>query len=103
MTKNELANQIVDAAFRVHTSLGPGLLESACEAVPAYHLEKLLRTVRQHAVSIGYQDIRKEIGFRPDLMVEDKLMWNQTGRDRSARAQDSMLRSSRAASGRFLR
>ena len=39
MTENEVAKQIVDAAFRVHTSLGPGLLESAYEAVLAYELE----------------------------------------------------------------
>ena len=39
MTENEVAKQIVDAAFRVHTSLGPGLLESVYETVLAYELE----------------------------------------------------------------
>ena len=55
MTENEVAKQIVDAAYRVHTSLAPGLLESAYEAVLAYELGKRgLRTVRQQAVSIVY-------------------------------------------------
>ena len=47
MTENELAKQIVDAAYRIHTSLGPGLLESVYEVVLAYELEKRgLRAVR---------------------------------------------------------
>ena len=64
MTENEVAKQIVDAAFRVHTSLGPGLLESAYEAVLAYELESRgLRVVRQQAVPI-----------RADLIVEDLVI-----------------------------
>ena len=55
MTENEAAKQIVDAAYRIHTSLGPGLLESAYAAVLAYELEKRgLRTVRQQVVPIIY-------------------------------------------------
>jgi GxxExxY protein len=65
MTENELAKQIVDAAYRIHTSLGPGLLESAYEAVLAYELEtRGLRVVRQQAVPIVYQGTRIETGFR---------------------------------------
>jgi GxxExxY protein len=75
MTENELAKQIVDAAYRVHTSLGPGLLESAYEAVLAYELEQRgLRTVRQQTIPIVYQGTRIEMGFRADLMVEDKVI-----------------------------
>jgi GxxExxY protein len=40
LTENEVAKQIVDAAYQIHTSLGPGLLESAYEAVLGYELEK---------------------------------------------------------------
>jgi len=70
-----VAKQIVDAAYRVHTSLGPGLLESAYEAVLAYELEKRgLCTVRQQAVPIVYQGTRIEMGFRADLIVEDKVI-----------------------------
>jgi GxxExxY protein len=75
VTENEVAKQIVDAAYRVHTSLGPGLLESAYEAVLAYELEKRgLRTVRQQAVPIVYQGTRIEMGFRADLIVEDSVI-----------------------------
>src|SRR6266478_5477092 len=75
MTENEVAKQIVDAAYRVHTSLGPGLLESVYEVVLAYELEKRgLHTVRQQAVPIVYQGIRIEMGFRADLIIEDQEM-----------------------------
>ena len=75
MTENEVAKQVVDAAYRVHTSLGPGLLESAYEAVLAYELEKRgLRTVRQQAVPIVYQGTRIEVGYRADLIVEDSVI-----------------------------
>ena len=75
MTENEVAKQIVDAAYRVHTSLGPGLLESAYEAVLAHELEKRgLRTASQQAVPIVYQGTRIEVGFRADLIVEDSVI-----------------------------
>ena len=52
MTENEVAKQIVDAAFRVHTSLGP---ESVYEVLLAYELEqRTLRTVRQQPVPVVY-------------------------------------------------
>jgi GxxExxY protein len=72
MTENEVAKQIVDAAFHVHPSLGPGLLESAYEAVLAYELEKPgLHALRQQAVSIVFQGPRIEVKFRADPIVED--------------------------------
>lgn len=75
MTENEVAKQIVDAAYGVHTSFGPGLLESAYEAALAYELDKRgLRTVRQQAVPIVYQGTRIEVGFRADLVVENLVI-----------------------------
>ena len=75
MTENEVAKQIVDAAYRVHTGLGPGLLESVYEVALAYELEKRgLRTVRQQAVPVVYQGARIELGFRADLIVEDNVI-----------------------------
>jgi GxxExxY protein len=56
MAESEVAKQIVDAAYHVHFSLGPGLLESVYEVVLAYELDKIaLRVVRQHPVPIVYQ------------------------------------------------
>jgi GxxExxY protein len=75
VAENELAKQIVDAAYHVHTSLGPGLLESVYEVVLAYELEKRgLRTARQQAVPVVHQGTRIEMGFRADLIVEDKVI-----------------------------
>jgi GxxExxY protein len=75
LTENDVAKQIVDAAYRVHTSLGPGLLESAYEAVLAFELEnRNLRVARQQAVPVLYHDIRIEIGFQADLIVADLVI-----------------------------
>jgi GxxExxY protein len=53
MSENAVARQIVDAAYRVHTTLGPGLLESVYEAALAYELEKRgLRITRQQAIPV---------------------------------------------------
>jgi GxxExxY protein len=75
VTENEVAKQIVDAAFRVHTSLGPGLLESVYAVVLSYELEQRgLHVVRQQAVPVVYHGTRIEMGFRADLIVEDKMI-----------------------------
>ena len=71
MTENAIAKEIVDAAYHVHTTLGPGLLESVYEAALARELEKRgLRAARQQAVPV----LDMAIGFRADLMVEDKVI-----------------------------
>ena len=75
MTENEAAKQIVDAAFQVHTALGPGLLESVYEVVLAYELEQRgFQVVRQQAIPVVYRGTRVEMGFRADLIVEDKVI-----------------------------
>jgi GxxExxY protein len=75
MTENEIAREIVDAAYRIHTGLGPGLLESVYEISLAYKLEQRgLRVIRQHPVPISYEDVQIATGFRADLMVEDLVI-----------------------------
>lgn len=70
-----MAQQIVDAAYRVHTTLGPGLLESVYQAALAYELEKRgLRVARQQAVPVVYEEVRIHTGFRADLLVEDTVI-----------------------------
>jgi GxxExxY protein len=72
MHENEITKQIVDAAYKVHTTLGPGLLESVYEAAMAYELEKRgLRVVRQQPIPIVYEAVHLQEGFRADLIVED--------------------------------
>lgn len=75
MTENEVARQIVDAAFRVHMTLGPGLLESIYEAALVYELEQRgLHTSRQQPIPISYKAIALGTGFRADVIVEDQVI-----------------------------
>ncbi len=75
MTENEIATQIVDAAFKIHTTLGPGLLESVYEAVMAEELSRRgLYVVKQQAIPVVYENVKLEIGFRADLIVEGKVI-----------------------------
>jgi len=73
--ENPISKEIVDAAFKIHTKLGPGLLESVYETILAYELRKRgLRVERQLPVPIVWDDIQFEEGYRLDLMVEDKVL-----------------------------
>jgi GxxExxY protein len=75
MHENAIAKEIVDAAFRIHTTLGPGLLESVYDAVLAYELaQRGLRAVRQQPIPVVYGNVRIDTGFRADLIVEDKVI-----------------------------
>lgn len=66
-----MAREIVDVAYRAHTGLGPGLLESVYEAVLASELRRRgLKVAEQEAIPIVYDGIRLEVGFRADLLVK---------------------------------
>lgn len=71
----ELARISIDCGFKLHQSLGPGLLESVYEACLAHSIEKRgLRVERQKSVPIHYDDIVLPEGFRIDLLVEGQLL-----------------------------
>ena len=75
MTENEIAKEVVDAAFHIHTKLGPGLLGSVYEVVLAAVLRKRgLRVERQVPVPIRFEDLTFDEGFRADLIVEGKVI-----------------------------
>ena len=75
MHENELSKIIVNAAFKIHTTLGPGLLESVYEAVLAYELEKRgCKVVKQQPIPVIYEDVKLDIGFRADLIVNRKVI-----------------------------
>ncbi|MGE5212919.1 MAG: GxxExxY protein [Nitrospirota bacterium] len=75
MTENKIAKQILDAAFVVHTKLGPGLLESVYDIVLAYELKKRgLTAERQKPMPIMYDNIRFDEAFRSDLVVDGKVI-----------------------------
>ena len=75
MTENEIATTVVDAAYTIHTRLGPGLLESVYETTLAYELIKRgLSVRRQQAMPVVYDSVRMDIGFRADLIVADQVI-----------------------------
>ena len=75
MTENEIGKSIVDAAFRVHQQLGPGLFESVYEVTLAHELKKRgLSVERQVPISILYDNLAFDEGFRADLIVEDLVI-----------------------------
>jgi len=75
MHENDIAKQIVDAPYKVHTTLGPGLLESVYETVLGYELVgRGLNVTRQAAIPVVYEQLSFDEGFRADLVVEDKVI-----------------------------
>jgi GxxExxY protein len=75
MTENEIAAQIVDAAYRVHVALGPGLLESVYLAVLAYELSKRgLAVETERDLPVIYENVRIAVGFRIDMIIEEKVI-----------------------------
>ena len=75
MTENEISKEVVDAAFRLHIDLGPGLLESVYEALLALDLEmRGLRVLRQQPISFEYRGLKFDEGFRADLIANDLVL-----------------------------
>ncbi|MDH5370341.1 MAG: GxxExxY protein [Gammaproteobacteria bacterium] len=75
MEINKVSGSIIDAAMKVHTALGPGLLESAYEACLKYELAlKNIHVLNQVILPIKYYGIEIEAGYRLDLLVEDKVI-----------------------------
>jgi len=75
MNENEVARQIVDAAYKIHSTLGPGLLESAYQAILVYELQRRgLQIEAERQMPVVYEGLRLDIGFRADLIVEDKVI-----------------------------
>ena len=75
MTENEISRIIVDVAYKIHIKLGPGLLESVYEAIMCHELIKRgLKVERQKPIPVIWDEIYLDIGFRSDLVVEDKVI-----------------------------
>lgn len=83
METNEITGQIIDGAMKVHTALGPGLLESAYEACLAYELRKRGLKVRcQVILPVIYDGLEIDAGYRIDLLVEDEIIVELKATDR---------------------
>jgi GxxExxY protein len=75
MTEEEVGHAIIGAALKIHSVIGPGLLESAYQACLAYELGKLPLRVRQQVMlPIRYEGMLIDNGYRVDLLVEDVVV-----------------------------
>lgn len=75
MTENGISKHIFDCALKVHKSLGPGLLESAYEECLFYELKKTgLKVEKQKPLPLVYEEVKLEIGYRVDMLVENKVI-----------------------------
>lgn len=75
MTENEISYKIIGVAIALHKNIGPGLLESVYQSAFSYDLEEVGLDVKQQvAIPFVYKGIRQEIGFRIDLLIENKVL-----------------------------
>jgi GxxExxY protein len=74
-TENEIAKIVFNCALKIHKNLGPGLLESAYEECLYYELKKTgLKIEKQKALPLIYEEVKLEIGYRIDLIIENKFI-----------------------------
>ena len=75
MNINQITHNILNAAYRIHTELGPGLLESAYEHCLAYELrEDGIYVETQKPLPLVYKEVKLECGYRVDLFVENEVV-----------------------------
>ena len=75
MHENEISEKIIGCAIEVHKTLGPGLLESAYEECLFYEIFHLgLKVEKQKPLPLIYKEIKLEVGYRLDLLVENKVI-----------------------------
>ena len=75
MTEEEIGHSIIGAAIKVHSAVGPGLLESAYETCLLYELERQkLPVKRQVLIPIRYEDLTVDNGYRIDLLVGERVV-----------------------------
>jgi len=75
MTENEISKIVLDCAMKVHTNLGPGLLESAYQECLHYEINKRgLMALKEVPLPLVYEEVKLEIGYRIDLLIENKFI-----------------------------
>ena len=75
MELNDITELIIGSAIKVHTALGPGLLESTYEVCLAHELTKSgLKVETQLCLPVTYDDVRLDAGYRIDMLVEDRVI-----------------------------
>ncbi len=92
MHDDEIGAIVIECAIRVHRALGPGLLESAYEACLAHELQKSgLVTRRQLALPLEYDGLIIEVGYRVDLLVNERVVLEVKAIDRFADVHKAQL------------
>lgn len=92
MNPNDVSGQVIDAAIRVHSTLGPGLLESAYEGCLAFELtSRGIQVQRQLALPVMYRDHRIDVGYRLDLLVADLVIVEVKAVERIAPIHEAQL------------
>jgi GxxExxY protein len=75
MTENEISRIVFDLCIKIHRKYGPGLFESVYEEIFCYELTKLnIQFVRQHPIPVVHEEVKLEIGFRADIIIENKVI-----------------------------
>jgi GxxExxY protein len=75
MTENELSKILVDLAYKIHVKLGPGLLESVYEEILYYEIQKGgIKVERQKGIPVYWDTNKMDLGFRADLIVDNKVI-----------------------------
>ena len=75
MTENEISKIVLDCAFKVHKTLGLGLLESAYEECLCYELSKNnIQFERQKSLPVIYDDLKLDCGYRIDIYIDEKVI-----------------------------
>ncbi|HEX7905025.1 MAG TPA: GxxExxY protein [Chitinophagaceae bacterium] len=75
MTENEIATLALDICFKIHKQYGPGLFESVYEEIFCYEWAKTgILFKRQQGISLTHEEIRMDIGFRADVILDDKVI-----------------------------
>lgn len=75
LVDNKLTEKVIGCAIKVHSELGPGLLESAYEECLYFELKRSgIHTEKQKSLPLKYYDVILECGYRVDLFIEDKLI-----------------------------
>ena len=75
METNQITHEILDSAYKIHSALGPGLLESAYKACLIYELKKKgFKVEVEKAVPLIYEEVKLDCGYRIDILVEDEVV-----------------------------
>ena len=75
MTENEISKIVFDLSISIHRKYGPGLFESVYEEIICYELNKSgIQFTRQQGIPLIHEEIKMEIGFRADIIIENKVI-----------------------------